>query len=60
MDLWSNWTGIVVSLYVLIYFLACTHFPKEEKHNGNANTGILIEHIKINRNDSEEVTSKEH
>ena len=28
-------------------------------HNGNATTEILIEHIKINRNFSEEVTSKE-
>ena len=31
-----------------------------KKHNGNANTGILIKHITINRNDSEEVTAKEH
>ena len=31
-----------------------------KKHYGNANTGILIDHIKINRNDSEEVTSNEH
>ena len=31
-----------------------------KKHYGNANTGILTEHIKISRNDSDEVTSKEH
>ena len=31
-----------------------------KKHYGNANTGILIEHIKISRNDIDEVTSKEH
>ena len=31
-----------------------------KKHHGNPNTGILIEHINIDRNDIDEVTRTEH